>query len=115
LHCRKFCPSGFFFAAPFGCCLGQCCNLTILTMVDRNTRVVSTIPLVSKSDVVSALTCLLDVKARQFGYHPSILHSNLGTEFTNAKLGDYCHKHVIRQRFLDVYSPQQNGLAERFN
>jgi transposase InsO family protein len=84
-------------------------------MVDSNTCFVLAIPLVAKSDVVSALTRLLDVEAKQFGYHPSILHSDRGTEFINAELGEYCHRNVIRQRFSNAYTPQQNGLAERFN
>ncbi|KNZ53206.1 hypothetical protein VP01_3307g3 [Puccinia sorghi] len=30
-------------------------------------------------------------------------------------MADYCRKHLIRQRYSDPYTPQQNGLAERFN
>jgi transposase InsO family protein len=87
----------------------------ILTIVDSNTRYVSAIPLVSKGDVFSALTRLLDVEAKRIGYHPSVLHSDRGTEFTNSALSEYCSTHIIRQHFSNAYTPQQNSLAERFN
>jgi hypothetical protein len=87
----------------------------ILTIVDNNTRYLSAIPLISKEDVFRNLTRVLDLEAKRLGYYPSILHSDRGTEFTNIKLGSYCNTHVIRQWFSDAYTPQQNGLAERFN
>jgi hypothetical protein len=87
----------------------------ILTMVDGYSRFVSAIPLVSKGDVFVSLTRILDVEAKRFGYHPSVLHSDRGTEFVNSEMAEYCSEHVIRQRFSDAYTPQQNGLAERFN
>jgi transposase InsO family protein len=55
------------------------------------------------------------VEAKQLGYHPSILHSDRGTEFVKSALNKYCEEQVIRQRLSDAYTPQQNGLAERFN
>ncbi|KNZ48840.1 hypothetical protein VP01_5379g1, partial [Puccinia sorghi] len=42
----------------------------ILTIVDGNTRFVCTIPLTSKSDVFSALTGTVDIKAKRIGYYP---------------------------------------------
>jgi transposase InsO family protein len=87
----------------------------ILTMVNSYSRYVSDLPLVSKGDVFGALSQVLDVEAKRFGYHPSVLHMDCGTEFVNTHMNQYCSKHVIRQHFLDAYTPQQNGLAERFN
>jgi transposase InsO family protein len=87
----------------------------ILTIVDANTRFVAAIPLVSKSDVYKALTYAIDVEAKRLGYYPSTLHSDQGTEFVNSSMERYCLDHVIKQRFSDEYTPQQNGLAERFN
>jgi hypothetical protein len=87
----------------------------ILTIVDSNTRFCAAIPLCTKSDVYAALTFSLDVKAKKFGYYPTIIHSDHGTEFTNSLFETYCNKNTIRQRFSDAYKPQQNGLAERFN
>jgi hypothetical protein len=87
----------------------------ILTIVDANTRFVAAIPLISKTDVYKTLTYAIDVEAKRLGYYPSILHSDRGTEFLNSNLERYCLDHVIKQRFSDEYTPQQNGLTERFN
>jgi hypothetical protein len=87
----------------------------ILTIVDAHTRFVSAIPLVSKSNTFKNLTHVIDVEAKRLGYYPSVLHSDRGTEFVNSELEKYCFEHVIQQRYSDAYTPQQNGLAERFN
>jgi hypothetical protein len=77
----------------------------ILKIVDANTRFVAAVPLVSKADTFKALTHAIDVEAKRLGYYPSIIHSDRGTEFTNLELQEYCIKHVIKQRFSDVYTP----------
>jgi transposase InsO family protein len=87
----------------------------ILTIVDSNTRFCAAIPLTNKSETYLRLTRAIDVEAKRFGYYPLVLHSDRGTEFTNAALRKYCEEHIIRQRYSDAYTPQQNGLAERFN
>lgn len=87
----------------------------ILTIVDAFSRFCSAIPIKAKSDVFLTLTSVIASEAKRFGYHPSIIHSDRGTEFINTSLEDYCRRNIIRQRFSDAYTPQQNGLAERFN
>lgn len=87
----------------------------ILTIVDSNTRFVSAIPMRSKGDVLETLSVLLDFEAKRFGYYPSVLHSDRGTEFINKTMSEFCLQHRIRSRTSDSYTPQQNGLAERFN
>jgi transposase InsO family protein len=71
--------------------------------------------MISKGDTFKTLTHAIDVEAKRLGYYTSILHSDRGTEFVNSELQQYCLDHVIQQRFSDAYTPQQNGLAERFN
>jgi hypothetical protein len=90
-------------------------NKYILTIVDSHTRYCSAIPISSKSDVFATLSFAIDVEAKRFGYYPSVIHSDRGTEFANSQLESFCSKNIIRQRFSDAYTPQQNGLAERFN
>ncbi|KNZ50634.1 hypothetical protein VP01_431g8 [Puccinia sorghi] len=87
----------------------------ILTLVDSCTRFCAAIPLKAKSDVAESLPFLIDVEAKRFGHHPTILHSDRGSEFINSALKEYCENHLIKQRTSDAYTPQQNGLAERFN
>ncbi|KNZ62363.1 hypothetical protein VP01_127g1 [Puccinia sorghi] len=86
-----------------------------LTVVDSCTRYCSALPLKNKSDVGSVLTQALDLEAKRLGYYPSVIHSDRGTEFINAYLLEFCNKNRIRTRYSDAYTPQQNGLAERFN
>ncbi|KAI7939341.1 hypothetical protein MJO29_014077 [Puccinia striiformis f. sp. tritici] len=62
----------------------------ILTMVDSYSRYISALPLTSKGDVFATLTRVLDVEAKRIGYHPSVLHSDRGTEFLNAEMEKYC-------------------------
>ncbi|KNZ61400.1 hypothetical protein VP01_1405g4 [Puccinia sorghi] len=86
-----------------------------LTVVDSCTRFCSAIPIKSKSDVSTYLTQAIDLEARQIGYYPTVIHSDQGKEFINKYLLDYCNKNLIRTRYSDAYTPQQNGLAERYN
>ncbi|KNZ54133.1 hypothetical protein VP01_3031g1 [Puccinia sorghi] len=71
----------------------------ILTIVDSNTR----------------LKYALEVEAKRIGYYPLIIHSDRGTEFVNEAMDLFCRTNAIKQTFSDAYTPQQNGLAERFN
>ncbi|KNZ50430.1 hypothetical protein VP01_4430g3, partial [Puccinia sorghi] len=87
----------------------------ILTVVDSNTRYCSAIPITQKSDVYNTLATTLDFEAKRFGYYPSVLHSDRGGEFINSSMKEYCREHLIKQKYADPYTPQQNGLAERHN
>jgi transposase InsO family protein len=84
----------------------------ILTIVDADTQYCAAIPITTKGETFNHLTRAIDVEAKRLGYYPSILHSDQGTEFVNADFEQYCNEHVIRQRFSDAYTPQQNSLAE---
>jgi transposase InsO family protein len=87
----------------------------ILTIVDSSTRFCATVPIKLKSDVAATISFLVDVEAKQFGYYPTTIHSDRGSEFLNSTLKAFCASHLIKQRISDPYTPQQNGLAERFN
>jgi hypothetical protein len=87
----------------------------ILTVVDSYTRFCSAIPIKSKRDVARTLSDSLDLEAKRFGYYPTVLHSDRGTEFLNSTMKEFCKNHLIRSRTSDPYTPQQNGLAERHN
>ncbi|KNZ44611.1 hypothetical protein VP01_899g2, partial [Puccinia sorghi] len=66
----------------------------ILKIVDGYTQFVTASPLTTKLEVFATLSQAIEIEAKWLGYYPS---------------------NVIRQRFSDEYTPQQNGLAERFN
>ncbi|KAI7958482.1 hypothetical protein MJO29_006699 [Puccinia striiformis f. sp. tritici] len=86
-----------------------------LTVVDSCTRFCSAIPIKKKSDVPDTIIQAVNLEAKRIGYHPTVLHSDRGSEFINNQLIEYCNLHSIRTRQSDAYTPQQNGLAERFN
>ncbi|KNZ52391.1 hypothetical protein VP01_3598g1 [Puccinia sorghi] len=87
----------------------------ILTVVESNTRYCSAIPITQKSNVYNTLATILNFEAKRFGYYPSILHSDRGGELLNSSMKEYCREHLIKQRYADPYTPQQNGLAEQHN
>jgi transposase InsO family protein len=87
----------------------------ILTVVDSHTRFCSAIPIKAKSEVASVLSDSISLEAKRFGYYPSVIHSDRGTEFLNKSMKEFCIEHLIRTRTSDPYTPQQNGLAERHN
>ncbi|KAI7941573.1 hypothetical protein MJO29_013647 [Puccinia striiformis f. sp. tritici] len=86
-----------------------------LTVVNSCTRFISAIPLKRKNDATESIIQAIDLEAKHFGYYPTVIHSDRGTEFVNSKMIDFCNSHSIRSRQSDAYTPQQNGLAERFN
>jgi transposase InsO family protein len=66
----------------------------ILTVVDSHTRFCSAIPIKAKSEVASVLSDSLNLEAKRFGYYPSVLHSDRGTEFLNKTMKEFCIKHL---------------------
>jgi hypothetical protein len=43
------------------------------------------------------------------------IRSDNGSEYTSKNFTNFCKNHGILQQFTNVYTPQQNGVAERFN
>ncbi|PLW49458.1 hypothetical protein PCASD_01967 [Puccinia coronata f. sp. avenae] len=87
----------------------------ILTIVDSCSRYCAGIPLKHKSDAPKAIAYAVNLEAKRFDYFPTTIHSDRGTEFVNNAMKKFCEKHLIKLRTSDAYTPQQNGLAERFN
>nr|GEV61437.1 retrovirus-related Pol polyprotein from transposon TNT 1-94 [Tanacetum cinerariifolium] len=50
----------------------------------------------------------IDVKVKQ-------IRTNNGTEFKNSELVSFCDEKTISQNFSSLYTPEQNGVAERKN
>ncbi|KAH9456857.1 hypothetical protein Pst134EA_033050 [Puccinia striiformis f. sp. tritici] len=86
-----------------------------MTVVDSCTRFVAAIPLKKKNDAAESIIQAVNLEAKRLGYYPTVIHSDRGTEFINTAMNEFCNKHSIRTRHSDAYTPQQNGLAERFN
>lgn len=86
-----------------------------LTIVDSFSRFCSAIPVRNKGEVTEVIAQAVGLEAKRIGYYPTVIHSDRGTEFINKNLMDFCNKNLISARQSDAYTPQQNGLAERFN
>jgi transposase InsO family protein len=83
----------------------------ILTVIDHFSKYAYAVALKNKSDseVYQALTSILDHD------QPDIIISDRGNEFTNHKIEKYLQDHGIEHHLIEAYSPQTNGLIERFN
>lgn len=46
---------------------------------------------------------------------PNIIRSDNGTEYTSKMFKDYCVENKIKQEFTVPETPEQNGVAERYN
>ena len=85
----------------------------IFTMVDRTTRWAEAVPVKD----ISAATCvkvLVNHWISRFGV-PSVLTSDLGTQFTSATWVEACTKFGIRCQTTTPYHPESNGMVERFH
>ncbi|KNZ64679.1 hypothetical protein VP01_1004g7 [Puccinia sorghi] len=65
--------------------------------------------------IFKQLTYMINIDAKQIGYNPSVIYSNGGFKFVNSRIQSYSKKHRIGKRTSDSYTPQQNGLAKKFN
>ena len=52
---------------------------------------------------------------RQTGQKISTLRSDNGTEYVNNDFDAYLKQHGIQRQLATVYTPEQNGVSERFN
>ena len=85
----------------------------VFTMVDRSTRWVEAVPLLSTSTeacVEAVLTCWV----ARFGV-PALLTSDRGVQFTSAVWSALCHRLGISHITTTAYHPQANGMVERFH
>ena len=51
----------------------------------------------------------------RFDHMPKALHANNRKEYVNQALITWCSKQGIQLQFIAPYTPQQNGVAKRFN
>ena len=86
-----------------------------ITFVDDYSRYVCIYFLKDKSDVFEAFSKYVTMAERQTGKKLKILRSDNGTEYVNKKFKDYCSRNGVIHQTTMVYTPQQNGIAERLN
>lgn len=73
------------------------------------------IPIKDKTETADALSTEVMKLERQAGVTVTVIRSDRGTEFKNEIISNWCKSFGIMQQFTPSYSPQYNGVAERFN
>ena len=84
-----------------------------LFVVDECSRYTFTTLLASKADAADAIINLLVQLHTKFGYYPTEVHSDNGTEFCNKRLASFFTTCGITH--ATPYTPALNGLVERTN
>lgn len=87
----------------------------ILTFIDDFSHFAQIYLLESKAEVLKYFKNYVSSVEAQFETKISRLRSDNGTEYKNTEFNNFCHEKGIRREFTMNYTPQQNGLAERFN
>lgn len=68
-----------------------------------------------KSEVYEKIQQYVNLIKNQFGRKPKIIRADGGGEYSSAKLKKYLADNGILLQQTALYSPQQNGIAERKN
>jgi transposase InsO family protein len=69
----------------------------------------------SKSDVFEYFKEFKTMTEKQTGKCIKVLRSDQGGEYTSGAFKSYCKFHGIQQQFTIPHTPQQNGVAKRWN
>lgn len=89
-------------------------ELYVVTALDDYSGYAETLLTRTKSEAASALVDLLVRWQRRTGCKMKTLRTDQGTEFQGV-LSDYCARKGIARQTSTVYTPEQNGRAERLN
>ena len=86
-----------------------------VTFIDDHTRLCWVYLMTEKSEVEGIFKNFYNMIETQFDTKISILHSDNGPEYFKQTLGHFLHEKGIFHQTSCVYTPQQNGIAERKN
>ena len=68
-----------------------------------------------KNEAIHLIKEFVEFTKTQFRKKPKVIRSDQGREYINYDLQNYLKKEGIRVQHTVIYSPQQNGVAERKN
>ena len=86
-----------------------------MTQIIDYTRYTHIYFLKKKSDAVKYLKEFCKLVYNKTGRYPRIVRSDRGGEYVNKEWTEYCSLKGIEYEVTPAYSPQSNGVAERFN
>jgi Integrase core domain len=87
----------------------------VLTFFDDFSKRVFVYFLKSKSEVTEKCVELKNMVENQTGSKIKILRSDNGSEYVNKEMAKFLKSNGIIHQTTNVYTPQQNGVAERMN
>ena len=85
------------------------------TFIDDYSRLSHVIPLAQKSEVASAVREVTHLLENQSGKRLKAVRTDKGTEYVNSELQGYFRDKGVVHNTTAPYTPEQNGVAERFN
>lgn len=86
-----------------------------VTFIDDYSRKVFVYIIKNKSQVFDCFVKFKNLVETQMNKKVKILRSDNGTEYCNKRFENFCVESGIVHQKSCVYTPEQNGLAERFN
>ena len=69
----------------------------------------------TKSEVFAKFTSFVEMVEAQTGKSVKIIRSDNGSEYSSKAMKEFCIKKGIQQQYSILYTPEQNGVAERLN
>ena len=87
----------------------------LATFTDDYSRLSEVKPLQQKSDVAAAVRTTIARWETQTGRRLKAVRTDRGTEYVNTELTTYFQDRGITHSTTAPYTPEQNGVAERFN
>ena len=87
----------------------------LATFIDDYSKLSHVVPVKQKSDVASVVKSTLSLLENQSGKHLKAVRTDRGTEYLNTELEDFFSSKGIIHSTTAPYTPEQNGVAERFN
>lgn len=85
-----------------------------VTFIDDYSRYCTVYFMKSKAEVLDKLR-LFQAETRRHGYTIATLRSDNGGEYTSNEFTEYLRSQGIYQELTAPYTPDQNGVSERFN
>ena len=86
-----------------------------LSIIDDYSRRVAIYPIFEKSDVFEVFERHVIRAERALNLPVKAIRTDNGREFDNRSFERFCNERGIKREFTNVYTPQQNGVAERVN
>ncbi|GBN63204.1 Retrovirus-related Pol polyprotein from transposon TNT 1-94 [Araneus ventricosus] len=86
-----------------------------LTIIDDYSRRVFAYPLKTKSDVFNNFSRFQKRAERFLDRKIKCIRTDNGLEFINEQFHNFCDELGIKHERTNIYTPQQNGVSERFN